>query len=113
MSKPLFFMASLVAAAAPSTVWADTAQPTEGRAVFDRWCGSCHGPKTDSPGTGALAAKYNGEIPARLDQRTDLTPDVVKYFVRHGVSVMPPFRKTEITDSELESLALYLSRDRK
>jgi len=34
----------------------------------------------------------------------------VKYFVRHGISVMPQFRKTEISDAELDALAAFLSR---
>ncbi len=84
-----------------------------GKLVFEHWCSSCHGPNTDSPGTGALAAKYKGAVPAQLDRRTDLDPETVKYFVRNGVSVMPPFRKTEITDSELESLARYLATPKK
>lgn len=62
------------------------------------------------PGTAALAAKYSGQVPAALEERSDLTPDVVKFFVRHGVSIMPPFRKTEITDAELDALANYLGR---
>jgi mono/diheme cytochrome c family protein len=30
--------------------------------------------------------------------------------VRRGVSVMPPFRKTEISDEDLNALAAYLSK---
>jgi hypothetical protein len=61
------------------------------------------------PGTSALAAKYDGQEPAVLEERKDLTPDFIKFVVRHGVSIMPPFRKTEITDAELSVLADYLS----
>lgn len=61
------------------------------------------------PGTDALAAKYRGAVPALLEQRTDLTVESVTYVVRHGVSIMPFFRKTEISDSQLEDLAAYLS----
>jgi mono/diheme cytochrome c family protein len=42
---------------------------------------------------------------------TDLPADYVSYMVRHGMSVMPQFRKTEITDGELAALAAYLSRN--
>ena len=80
-----------------------------GRQVYEKWCSSCHGPGTDSPGTRALAVKYRGELPGQLERRKDLTPEVVNFYVRNGVSVMPPFRKTEITDQELEQLARYLS----
>jgi mono/diheme cytochrome c family protein len=63
------------------------------------------------PGTQALAAKYKGSKPTILDQRTDLTPAVTKIFVRKGVSIMPFFRKTEITDAQLNALAAYLARE--
>jgi mono/diheme cytochrome c family protein len=83
-----------------------------GKRIFDRSCGACHAPGTRNPGTASLAAKYGKEKPAALEQREDLTPDLVSYFVRHGVSIMPPFRKTEITDEELQDLGAYLGRDR-
>jgi mono/diheme cytochrome c family protein len=84
----------------------------KGRDVFERWCMACHGGGQDKPGTVALAAKYKGSLPARLEERTDLTPDVTKFFVRNGVSIMPPFRKTEISDADLDALAAYLARKR-
>jgi hypothetical protein len=65
------------------------------------------------PGTAALAAKYKGKQPAVspvLEERTDLTAASVRFFVRQGVSVMAPFRKTEITDADLDALAAYLTR---
>ena len=52
---------------------------------------------------------YKGAKPAMLEERTDLTPEIVKHFVRTGVTVMPFFRKTEINDADLDALALYLS----
>jgi (+)-pinoresinol hydroxylase len=89
---------------------AHASPPNQGKQVFDHWCSACHAPGPPRmPGTSALAAKYNGQEPAVLEERKDLTPDFVKFFVRHGVSVMPPFRKTEITDAELSVLADYLS----
>ncbi len=63
-------------------------------------------------GTLALQVKYHGEPPARLDQRTDLTADFVIGTVRHGISVMPSMRKTEIGDAELNAIAAYLARKR-
>lgn len=86
--------------------WAEPAG--QGQQVFSHWCAACHAPDPRAPGTAALAAKYGATEPAPLEQRTDLAPDVVKFFVRHGVSIMPPFRKTEITDAELDALADYL-----
>jgi mono/diheme cytochrome c family protein len=41
----------------------------------------------------------------------DLPAATVKRWVRHGISVMPQFRKTEISDAELDALAKYLARN--
>ena len=80
---------------------------SEGAVIFDRWCSDCH--STGGPGTQALERKYKGEIPAVLVERDDLSPDFIKPVVRNGMSFMPSFRKTEISDAELEILAAYIS----
>ncbi|MGN6356685.1 MAG: c-type cytochrome [Novosphingobium sp.] len=82
---------------------------TPGERVFDRWCVQCHGQGARYPGTASLAVKYGKDLPAALEKRQDLTPETVALFVRRGISVMPPFRKTEITDEELASLGAYLA----
>lgn len=81
-----------------------------GRAVYDYWCATCHAAGPGHPGTASLAIKYDGSRPAVLEDREDLTPEVIRLFVRRGVLSMPPFRKTEITDAELDDLTVYLSR---
>jgi len=80
-----------------------------GQAVFENWCAPCHAPGARHPGTQALEVLYKGVKPAALEQRTDLTPELTRAFVRTGVSVMPPFRKTEISDADLDALAAYLA----
>ena len=80
-----------------------------GQQVFADWCAPCHAPGARHPGTQALEALYKGTKPAALEQRTDLTPELTRAFVRTGVSVMPPFRKTEISDADLDALAAYLA----
>lgn len=82
-------------------------EDAQGQAVFEKWCMPCHG-KGDYPGTLALEARYQGAVPAALEERSDLSPELVKYFVRNGISVMPFFRKTEVSDLELEALTRYL-----
>ena len=82
----------------------------DGYLPFQNKCAVCHGAGPAKPGTRALAAKYGSKLPALLEKRTDLTAELIKYTVRHGVSVMPPFRKTELTDAELDSIAAYLTR---
>jgi (+)-pinoresinol hydroxylase len=88
---------------------ADREKSTHGYDVFQKWCAPCHGRGTDKPGTVALTALYKGTKPGMLEERTDLTPETVKQFVRTGVSVMPFFRKTEVSDADLDALALYLA----
>jgi len=80
-----------------------------GKQVFDAKCRACHGTGHTFAGTVALAAKYQGRLPGELEERTDLTPALVTYFVRNGVSIMPFFRKTDISDAELGALGEYLS----
>ena len=62
--------------------------------MFNNWCSACHsrGPQ-NAPGTASLQVKYQGSVPAALEDRRDLTPEVVKVFVRNGVAMMAPFRK--------------------
>ena len=88
---------------------ADAPTLARGKEVFDHWCAPCHGEGNQYPGTVALGVKYEGKLPAALEARQDLAPEVVKAFVRSGISVMPFFRKTEIGDADLDALAAYLS----
>jgi len=82
-----------------------------GRAVYTKWCAPCHDPGVIHPGTNALTVKYRGIKPGVLLEWKDLQPQTVAYLVRHGISVMPQFRKTEISDAELDALAKFLSRN--
>lgn len=104
---------SAIALAAALVAIAATGQPgsdlARGEAVFDKWCAPCHAPGPGHPGTQALDALYQGSKPAALEERTDLLPELTRTFVRNGVSVMTPFRKTEISDTDLEALAAYLA----
>jgi (+)-pinoresinol hydroxylase len=87
----------------------DAVTVEHGRQVFAYWCAPCHAPGPKHPGTQALDALYKGSKPAPLEQRTDLVPTITQTFVRSGVSLMPPFRKTEISDADLAALATYLA----
>lgn len=83
-------------------------QPSEAQRIYGKWCSDCHS-VPGRPGSMALERKYHGNPSAILEQRTDLNPDYVKLVVRHGVSFMPSFRKTEISDAELALVADYLA----
>jgi mono/diheme cytochrome c family protein len=105
----------------PIAAWSRTTAAVEdlgsaidrGAAVFNNWCSACHsrGPQ-NAPGTTSLQNKYQGSVPAALEDRRDLTPEVVKVFVRNGVAMMAPFRKVEVSDADLDALAAYLTRAR-
>lgn len=81
----------------------------QGRAVFAHWCAPCHAANPRLAGTMSLAAKYQGRLPAALEDRTDLTAPAIGLFVRNGVAWMPPFRPTEISDADLAALSAYLT----
>jgi len=106
-----------VAVAAASAAAQDAAQVENGRALYEYWCAPCHGPGIGNngaqhlPGTDALRVKYRGALPALLTERTDMAADLVKTYVRQGITVMPFFRKTEIDERELEAIAAYLTRN--
>jgi mono/diheme cytochrome c family protein len=85
-----------------------------GKAKFDHSCAPCHGAgigddgRAMLPGTDALRIKYQGTLPALLEQRTDLNADAIRTFVRRGTWSMPPFRPTEITEGDIQDIAAYL-----
>lgn len=108
MSKRSWWLAGIAATFA-GTGHAQDALVTRGDEVFQYWCAPCHAPGPRHPGTQALDVLYKGVKPAALEERTDLVPELTRTFVRNGVSVMPPFRKTEISDADLAALAAYLA----
>ncbi|MGA8873059.1 MAG: cytochrome c, partial [Candidatus Acidiferrales bacterium] len=84
-----------------------------GYVQYQDYCSMCHGEGPGRPGTMALQAKYKGAEPALLADRTDLTPQLIKMYVRNGLSIMPIFRKTEISDADLDAIVAYLTRNNK
>jgi (+)-pinoresinol hydroxylase len=85
---------------------------SRGYALFQQTCSVCHGAGPAKPGTRALRAKYQDKEPALLEERRDLTAEYVRVIIRHGVSVMPPFRKTELSDDDANAIVAYLTRKR-
>jgi len=108
-------------AAAPIAAWSRTTAVDEstgtlqarGAAVFNNWCDACHrNAEQNAPGTRSLAIKYRGELPGALEERQDLTPEVIEFYVRNGIATMPFFRKTEVSDADLAALSAYLAGGR-
>ena len=112
----LAFGGMLATTAVSIAVAQDGAAIDKGKMVFEHYCAPCHGAGRGDdgapmlPGTHALHLKYKGEKPGLLEERTDLPAELIKAFVRNGVASMPPFRKTEVTDQDIEAIAAYLSQ---
>ncbi|MFT4585904.1 MAG: mono/diheme cytochrome c family protein [Gammaproteobacteria bacterium] len=86
--------------------WADSAP---GEAVFRQQCTHCHGAQASAPGR--LKLEWTRGIEnSVLSERLDLNADSIRRIVRRGQAAMPSFRKTEISDIELDALVGYLNR---
>jgi (+)-pinoresinol hydroxylase len=113
MNGKMIYMALALATGLATTPAATAADAARGKMVFEIWCNGCHEPL---PGRGivppagsyTLRQRYGDKLPAALEQRTDLIPALIRMMVRNGLRVMPPFRKTEIPDADLEALVAYL-----
>jgi (+)-pinoresinol hydroxylase len=113
---PAFMLlAAASAAAAQEVATPDAAAIARGKVKFTQTCAPCHGTDRGDfgramlPGTDALRIKYQGKLPAALEQRTDLTPAVIKAYVRTGTWSMPPFRKTELSDTQIDEISAYIA----
>ena len=86
------------------------ANEAAGQRVFSRWCAGCHMDSPFAPGTIQLK-QTRGPDKAVLERRTDLSAAYVRLLVRKGLAGMPLFRRTEISNAELDALVAYLARD--
>jgi mono/diheme cytochrome c family protein len=112
--RGLVVISALAGASLPSFAQ-DGAVLATGKGVFQHYCAPCHGAGRGDdgapmlPGTQALQLKYRGQKPGLLEERSDLPASLIKTIVRNGIASMPPFRKTEVTDADLEAIAAYLA----
>ncbi|MEJ0039713.1 MAG: cytochrome c [Gammaproteobacteria bacterium] len=107
LAGALVALTSIAQAAEPAA----KAPAPSGQAVYEHWCAPCHAPGPGHPGTQSLQVKYGGKTPAVLLERTDLAPQAISVFVRQGVLLMAPFRKTEVSDAELAALSAYVAKN--
>ena len=97
----------LTAGAAAADDTSLSAQELQGKQLYDRICIYCHGPGVW--GTNRLARRIDKDH-ALLVSRTDLTAAGIRVIVRSGVGSMPALRKTELSDSDVDAIAAYLTR---
>jgi mono/diheme cytochrome c family protein len=106
---PAAALMSLMVATVVSAAEASVATPatTDGKALFARRCGICH--FTDGGGTWMLERRL-GKPQALLESRTDLLVPYIRLIARRGLNGMPRFTRVELPESDLESIAVYLTR---
>jgi mono/diheme cytochrome c family protein len=92
----------------------DAVKIEKGHEIFALWCEGCHArgtPVQSNPaggsyslvgrvwaGTYTLQQRYDGRLPAALEDRTDLSPDFIRTVVREGLNIMPGRRRARCTD---------------
>lgn len=101
----------LTLAACGNSTKQGASEPREktGQEVYAHWCADCHDAGPGHPGTLRLDARGDGN-PVLLKRHLD--GETVKYVVRNGIQMMPPFRQTEISDEELERLIQYMAKEK-
>ena len=101
---------ALILGAAYLGLPAAQAADRSGEAVWERHCLGCHRPDDQGPGTSMLRNRF-GDARADVASNPDLDRSYAKQVVRNGFLEMAPFRKTEISDGELDALMDYLLND--
>ncbi len=84
----------------------------DGKDLFSNRCGTCH--LTGGMGTNLITKQQMaaGQPPEKglLANRDDLTADYVKAIARAGKNAMPRQTRVDVTDAELEKIAVYLGK---
>ena len=86
---------------------AHAAGPSPAENLFNTHCGICH--LQMGPGTIMLGRRL-GQDHALLNERLDLDAAYIKQVVRGGIGGMPPQTRVDLPDTELDSVAAYLTR---
>jgi mono/diheme cytochrome c family protein len=101
ISLPAAGLLMLAACSKPSV----DAKP-DGAELYALNCAGCHDPGPGHPGTMLLEQMERPVAP--LIGRKDLDADYVHSVVRNGLVEMPPFRPTELPESDLQLLIAYI-----
>ena len=84
---------------------------SRGEQIYLARCEYCHGEGLQKGGTMALQGRYEGAVPAVLDQRTNLTSEYIRAVVRTATNGMAPVRITEVDEQQLDAVIAYLTRN--
>ena len=103
----LFIVTVLLTLPGLQQLWA---KELSGEEVYKKWCDGCHMDSPFAPGTIQLR-QSRGEDKALITKRTDLSAAYTRQLVRKGLNGMPLFRRTEISNEELDSLLEFLVND--
>jgi len=107
MSLAVAFQLSLASSLATAADVPLTPSQEQGKKLFHATCIYCHGEKVW--GTFTLERRM-GKDHALLEKRDDLVGAYVKTVIRAGLGSMPPYRRTELSDADIEAIAAYLTR---
>ena len=108
MKIPSSIVAALLAAGAGATAMAAEPAQASGKAEYAELCGMCH--QTNGMGVGILTRRPGDTSKGLLEERKDLTAAFVKVIVRNGIGNMPRISRGEVSDSQLDAIAGYLSK---
>ena len=86
-----------------------TPRQQQGRELFHANCILCHGERGQAT---VLLEKRLGKENSLLEERTNLNAALIHHAVRHGINSMPWFRRSELTDADVDAIAAYLTRTR-
>lgn len=83
------------------------AASSDSERIYNQKCGVCHAAGKMYPGYTRLKAR--GMQQPTLAERIDLNKDFVKYIARKGLGSMPMFTPIQLSDSDLEAIATWLT----
>lgn len=98
---------ALLAAALTGLVGTAAAADLDGKTLFKQKCAMCH--DGAGMGTGLLGRRMDPKV-AELEKREDLSAAFVTAAARSGILNMPNITRGDVSDPEMQAIALYLSR---
>jgi cytochrome c5 len=85
----------------------DRSSSSPEEALYVEKCGMCH--RQMGMGTVILARRMDPKV-AMLEDRTDLTEELIIQVARTGIGNMPRIQRGEVSDEQLATVARYLAK---